>query len=280
MTVRRPAVSLALDDLAGDQYQEPGMAHGDVLAVTPPSAGLALPLVDKLAAYLTLSAAEFECLADLHAPRRKVARHREIIVAGRRYDHLFILCSGVVSRYKVLQDGKRQILNVGLPGDLIGLPSSLFDVAVNSVSALSDVVLAPVPFTKLYALFAQFPRLGVALFWCSACEAAIYGEHLVNLGRRSAYERLAHLLLELLVRLRAVGLGDDTSYAMPLTQELMADVLGLSGPHINRMIRSLRDEGLATIEGQRVVVHDIAALSSLAGFDERYLSRRQIPGLA
>lgn len=248
------------------------------VAGTPP-VGLTLPLVDKLSAYLTLSAEEYAFLADLHMPRRKLARHREIIVAGRRYDHLFILCAGVVSRYKVLQDGKRQILNLGLPGDLIGLPSNLFEVAVNSVAALTDVVLAPVEFPKIFALFSQFPRVATALFWCSACEAAIYGEHLVNLGRRSAYERLAHLILELLVRLRAAGLGDEVSYIMPLTQELLADVLGLSSPHVNRMIRSLRDEGLATIEGQRVVIHDIAALSALAGFDECYLTRRPIPGL-
>lgn len=147
------------------------------------------------------------------------------------------------------------------------------------MSALTDVVLAPVSFAKLFSLFARFPRLGTALFWSSACERAMYGERLVDLGRRSAYERLAHLILELLIRLRAAGLGDDDSYTLPLTQELMADVLGLSGPHVNRMIRCLRDEGLATIEGQRVVIQDLPGLSALAGFDERYLTRRPIPGL-
>lgn len=257
------------------------MAKGAVLVASAAAIMLPppLPLVDKLASYLTLSEAEIEFLAELHEPRRKIARHREVIVAGRRYDQLFILCSGVVSRYKVLQDGKRQVLHLGLPGDLIGLPSCLFDVAVNSVSALTDVVLSPVTFVKLFSLFARFPRVATALFWSSECEAAMYGEHLVNLGRRSAYERLAHLVLEMLVRLRAAGLADDVSYTLPLTQELMADVLGLSVPHVNRMIRNLRDEGLATIEGQRVVIHDIASLSALAGFEERYLSRQRIPGL-
>lgn len=255
------------------------MVSGDVLIAPPAASVPAFPLVDKLASYLPLSPAEVEFLAELHEPRRKQSRHREVIVAGRRYDHLFILCSGVVSRYKVLPDGKRQVLNLGLPGDLIGLPSCLFDVAVNSVSALTDVVVAPVPFAKLFSLFTRFPRIATALFCSSACEAAIYGEHLVNLGRRSAYERLAHLILELLVRLRIASLGDDLSYTMPLTQELMADVLGLSGPHVNRMIRCLRDEGLATIEGQQVVIHDLASLSQLAGFEERYLTPQKIPGL-
>ncbi len=87
----------------------------------------------------------------------------------------------------------------------------------------------------------------------SAREAAIYGERIVDIGRRSAYERLAHLILELLVRLRAVGLADELSYLLPLTQEI-ADVLGLSGPHVSRMLRLLREEGLVTIEGHRLTV--------------------------
>lgn len=255
------------------------MTQAAVLIASPAPSVTTLPLVDKLASYVALSEAEVEFLGELHEPRRTLGRHREVIVAGRRYDHLFILCSGVVSRYKVLQDGKRQVLNLGLPGDLIGLPSCLFDIAVNSVSALTDVVLAPVPFAKLFSLFVRFPRVATALFWSSACDAAIDGEHLVDLGRRSAYERLGHLILELMVRLRAAGLGDELSYTLPLTQELMADVLGLSVPHINRMIRCLRDEGLATIEGQRVVIHDLVSLSTLAGFEERYLTRQRIPGL-
>ncbi len=255
------------------------MAHAAVQVASQTVPGTTFPLTDKLASYLALSAAEAEFLSELHEPRRRLGRHRDVIVAGRRYDHLFILCSGVVARYKVLQDGKRQVLDLGLPGDLIGLPACLFDVAVNSVSTLTDVVICPVPFGKLFSLFSRFPRLATALFWSSSCDAAIYGEHLVDLGRRSAYERLAHMILELLVRLRAADLADELSYMLPVTQELMSDVLGLSVPHVNRMIRCLRDEGLATIEDQRVVIHDLASLSALAGFEERYLTRQKIPGL-
>lgn len=237
------------------------------------------PLVQKLSSYLPLTTDEIAYLKTLHEPTRKVQRNREIIIAGRRYDCLYFLCSGVVSRYKVLPDGKRQILNLGLPGDLIGVPACLFDVAVNSVSSLTDVLLSPVSFEKLSSLFGQYPRLGAALFWCTACDAALYGEHLVDLGRRSAYERLAHLILELLARLRVAGLAGELSYTLPLTQEFVADVLGLSVPHVNRMIRCLREEGLATIEDRHVVIHDFASLSALAGFEEHYLTRRQIPGL-
>lgn len=237
----------------------------------------AFPLLERLQSYLPMTDAEAEFLRSLHEPRRKLPRHREIIVAGHRYDTLFILCEGFVSRYKVLPDGKRQVLNLGLPGDLMGFPSCLFQVAVNSVSSLTDVVVAPLSFATLFGMFTHFPRLAAALFWSSGCEMAMDGEHLVDLGRRSAYERLAHLILELLVRLRAAGLADELSYVLPLTQELMADVLGLSGPHINRMIRCLREEGLVTIEDQLVVIHDLASLSSLAGFEESYLIARPMP---
>lgn len=234
------------------------------------------PLAEKLGQYCVLTPAEKEFLVGLHQLRRRVARRSDIIVSGRRYEHLFILCSGVVCRYKVLQDGRRQVLNLGLPGDFVGFPSCLFEVAINSVASLTEVELSLVSFDTLYALFSRFPRLGTALFWASAFEAAMYAEHIVNLGRKSAYERLAHLLLELMVRLRAVGAGDHLSYTLPLTQNLIADVLGLSEPHVNRMIRCLREEGLATIEDQRVVIHDFSAMSALAGFEEGYLKRAPI----
>jgi CRP-like cAMP-binding protein len=250
------------------------MAETTVRPTTPEAT---FPLLTRLGSYLPLTPAEVEFLEALHEPRRKIPRHREIIVAGHRYDRLFILHGGFVSRYKVLPDGKRLILNLGLPGDLIGFPSCLFEVAVNSVSSLTDIEVSPVSFTTLFKLFTDFPRIGAALFWSSACDVAVQSEHLVDLGRRSAYERLAHLLLELLVRLRAVGLAGDVSFRLPLTQELMADVLGLSGPHLNRMIRCLREEGLATIEKQQVVIQDLASLSSLAGFEESYLRPCRIP---
>jgi CRP-like cAMP-binding protein len=237
------------------------------------------PLIDKLSSYLQLSPVEVSFLRDLHGSRRHFDRHRDIIAQGRPYRSVFILCSGFVWRYKILPDGKRQLLSFGLPGDLIGFPATFFETAVNATGSLSDVVVATVPFAALYDLFARFPRVALALYWMAAREAAIYGERIVDIGRRSAYERLAHLILELLTRLRAVGLGEELSYVLPLTQELIADVLGLSGPHVSRMLRLMREEGLVTIEGHRLTVMDLESLTLLAGFDGDYLARNRIPGL-
>ena len=241
--------------------------------------GDAFPLVDKLSSYLQLSPLEISFLRDLHGSRRQFARHRDIIAQGRSYRSVFILCSGFAWRYKILPDGKRQLLSFGLPGDLIGFPATFFENAVNATGSLTDVVVATVPFAAFYDLFARFPRVAVALYWVAAREAAIMGERIVDIGRRSAYERLAHLILELLTRLRAVGLAEELSFILPLTQELIADVLGLSGPHVSRMLRSMREEGLVTIEDHRLTVMDLESLTQLAGFDGDYLIQSRIPGL-
>jgi CRP-like cAMP-binding protein len=111
------------------------------------------------------------------------------------------------------------------------------------------------------------------LFCSFSAEAAMYAEHLINVGRRSARERVAHFLLELLVRLQAIGLADERAYRMPLTQELVGDALGLSVPHVNRTLRRLREDDLISLDGQLVVIKDLEALATLADFEKGYLTR-------
>lgn len=110
-------------------------------------------------------------------------------------------------------------------------------------------------------------------------ESALFAEHLVGVGRRSAYERVAHLLLEFLFRLRQAGLADECSYQLPMTQVLMADSLGLSVPHVNRTLRRLREDGLISLKRARLTCLDVAALSRLAGFDGPNLAAQRIVGL-
>jgi CRP-like cAMP-binding protein len=138
-------------------------------------------------------------------------------------------------------------------------------------------VISPIPHSRLAALSDSHPRLASKIFWSFASEAAMSMEHLIDVGRRSALERVAHFLLELHARLEIIGLADERSYAMPLTQELVADILGLSVPHVNRTLRQLRDDQLLRMEGQRVVIADFEGLSNLAGFKRTYLDRLRIP---
>jgi CRP-like cAMP-binding protein len=237
------------------------------------------PLARKLAWFAGLSPDELATLDALDAAPRTVRRNREIITEGRNYETLLVMLEGSAIRYRVLRDGRRQVLNIVLPGDFIGFPGCFFKSALYSITALTDAVVYSLPFTMLLGLFERSPRLAAAIFWSFACETAIYAEHLVDVGRRSALERVAHFLLELLTRLQVVGLADERSYQMPLTQELIGDALGLSVPHVNRTLRQLRDDGLVAIEDQRIVIRDIDALSALADFEKTYLSRFRLPGL-
>jgi CRP-like cAMP-binding protein len=234
------------------------------------------PLTQKLARLATLSAAEAAVLAEFQANPRRIARGREIIVEGRKYDALMVLLDGVALRYRVLQDGRRQILNIILPGDFIGYPGCFFENALYSIAALDECSVSPVPFTRFIGLSATQPRLASVLFWSLACEAAIYAEHLIGVGRRSALERVAHFLLEMLTRLQVIGLADERSYHLPLTQELLADALGLSVQYVNQTLRQLREEGLASVERGQVSILNFEALAALADFERTYINRFRI----
>lgn len=237
------------------------------------------PFIEKLTAYVDFDDEEVAALTALFESTRIVLRGREIVAQGKPYRALYALNEGLALRYKVLADGRRQILNLIIPGDLVGLPICMFESAIASVSTLTESSISPIEFEELFKLFQRYPRIGIALFWVSAREAGIFVERLTTIGRRSAYERLAHLILELLSRLQVVGLATLTSFALPLTQEMLADTLGLSLQHVNRMIRNLRMEGLASIAEHEVTIHDMASLIRLSGFEDGYLSQSKIPGL-
>lgn len=238
------------------------------------------PLTLRLERLVPLSVEETELLRGLQSAGRRVERGREIVAEGRRYDGLLILLDGMALRYRVLHDGRRQVLNVVLPGDFIGFPGCFFENALYTIAALSDCTVSPVPFTRLLGLFETHPRVGTAIFWSLSCEAAMYAEHLIGVGRRSALERVGHFLLEMLTRLQAIGLADERSFRLPLTQELLADALGLSVQYVNQTIRQLRQENLVTIERQQVTIHNLEALTALADFERTYLSRFRIAELA
>ena len=246
----------------------------------PDLSNLKAPLIAKLARFVDLTARERSHLLDIQVDFAKVRAGVDIVTAGHACRSIFILNQGMAIRYKVLHDGRRQVLNLVLPGDFIGLPGCMFDSSLYSIASLTEAVSCSIPFAALFDLFERYPRLGTAMFWLAGHEAALYAEHLVGVGRQSAYERVAHLLLEFLFRLQHAGFAeDDRTYALPMTQELMADSLGLSVPHVNRTLRRLREDGLIAIEGTRLTCLDVSALSRISDFDGTALGRRRIPGL-
>lgn len=230
------------------------------------------PLLNhKLSPSLPPLAQEVARLLDLKTLGRAVRPGQEIVSEGRRCAAVFLITEGIAIRYRILRDGQRQILNFILPGDFAGGRSCFFETALYSVKALTDTVILPIPLPRLMGLFDTHPQLAAKLFRLFACEAVICAEHLITVGRRSALERVSHFLLELLLRLQVIGLADERSYQLPLTQEIISDSLGLSIPYVNRILHQLRDEGLVRITGQRVVIENMEELSALADFEHSYL---------
>lgn len=234
-------------------------------------------LSEKLARFVDLTAQECAHLKDIQTDVVSVRGGGDIVRAGQPYRCIYILNEGMAIRYKVLHDGRRHVLNLILPGDFVGVPGCMFEKSLYSISGLTDIVASVLSFDAVFDLFKRHPRLGTAMFWMAGHEAALFAEHLVGIGRQSAYERAARLLLELLVRMQMVGLADDQSYDLPLTQELIADTLGLSVPHVNRTLRRLREDGLISFEGSRLTCLDVSALSRVADFDGVNFSRQRIP---
>ena len=239
----------------------------NVAAQISPDVSLAgHPFVARLLRLIKLSATDLRSLALILESERLVKKRKDLIVIGYEYRNLCFVKEGYAIRYKLLRSGKRQILNVILPGDVIGFPVSFFDRSMYSVVAVSDMTYNICPLDAYAQLCYEQPRFGLALSWLAAHEAAIYAEHIVDLGRRTPLERLAHFLLEIHARLLAVGRAEKTSFNLPFSQEVMADALGLSVPHLNRVMQQLRAERLITSRSRRVELTDVASLQALAQY--------------
>lgn len=242
------------------------------MGVAPDTAPSAEALLSrKLMAYAPLSEDDVNVLRDMTATTRSVSRRVDVLTEGRSYRAVQFVSEGILIRYRVLRDGRRQVLSLVLPGDFVGIPGCLFDGALYSVKALTEARVATIQVGRLLGLFETHPRLAATLWWSFSCEAAIYAEHLILVGRYTAVERVAHFLLELLFRLQAVGLAGESSYCIPLSQEVIGDALGLSLPYVNRVLRQLSEDELVTIKEHKVIIRDVEALSALADFERRYL---------
>lgn len=229
------------------------------------------PFARKLLAFVHLSHDDLMVLSDVYQRRRSFAAGRDMIHQGQTDQAAYILASGWACSYKILPDGTRQIVDFQIPGDFLGLRSVLFRTSDHNVEPVTPVMASEVKEQELITAFSQTPRLATAVLWAASRDEAMTVEHLVGLGRRNAAERMAHYLLELAARLRLVGMGDKTGYACPLSQYLLADALGLSAVHVNRVLRDLREEGMLTFQKGKVVFDNYDALVDFAGFDRAYL---------
>jgi len=231
----------------------------------------------KLSTFLPLTNAEVNCIEAMQKKVKVMEAGSALVREGDAYQQIFMVEDGWAMRFKTLSDGRRQILNFVLPGDFVGLFSPLFETADHSVSALTDLTVHPVEPAYIVKLFASSSRLGAALAWSAGRDEALLSEQVVRVGRRSAYERTGHIMLELLHRLRLVGEAGQRSFEMPLTQEMLADTLGLSIVHVNRTLRRLRENGLLHFSGDRLIIDDMEKLASIAEFSPQYLTPDTLP---
>jgi CRP-like cAMP-binding protein len=182
-----------------------------------------------------------------------------------------LVTEGFVYRFKDTKDGRRQILAIHLPGDFVDLHSYPLKKLEHSVMAITAVKTALVPHSHVRAITEKSATLTELLWRSTMIDAAVNREWMVSLGARSAAVRIAHLFCEIYLRMQRVGLANGNSFALPLTQVDLGDATGLTAVHTNRMLRRLRQAGLATFANGEVTILDLEGLKTFAEFDGTYL---------
>ncbi len=200
----------------------------------------------------------------------------EIIAAGQDQAELYTLYAGWAIRCKTLPDGRRQILNILLPGDLIGLQGAMFEAAAYSVEAITEVQLCLLPRRKMWSLFENMPELAFDVTWLGSREESIVDENLTSTGQRTAAERIAALIIQLYKRLNVLGMVINGAMPFPLTQQHIADTLGLSLVHTNKSLAKLRKLGMFSQTNSTLLLSNPKALESLAQYFEEEVAKRPL----
>lgn len=215
-------------------------------------------------------AARAAILALPHTLRRLDAG-RYVVREGDRPETCALLLSGFACRHKIVAGGSRQVVGLQVPGDLLDVHNAVLEIADHNIQALTEAELALIPRTALTTLAAEHPAAGRALWLETLIEGSIAREWVANVGRRDSRARMAHVLCEFALRQEAAGLGDRHKYDLPLTQEQLADVLGLTSVHVNRTLKSLEAEGLIDRFKRSVTIVDWGKLQEAGDFDSLYL---------
>jgi CRP-like cAMP-binding protein len=229
-------------------------------------------LIRNLEQFGPLTDAEKKALQAATTTVRGFAPDQDLVRDGDHPLDCKLILEGFVCRYKLLEDGRRQIMSFHIPGDFIDLQGLLMGEMDHSVGTLTHGRMAVVPHAMMLDLTESYPRVARALWRTTLLDAAVFRQWLVGLGRRSAHARIAHLLCEMCVRLKVVGLCQNGSYDLPFTQAELADALGLSTVHVNRTLQALRGQGLITLRGGKLTIDDWMGLEAAGEFDPKYLA--------
>jgi CRP-like cAMP-binding protein len=228
-------------------------------------------LVRKLERHSPLDAADRRAILEMPYSPRRLDPGAYLVREGDRPEYCCVILSGFAYRHKVTGEGERQILAIHMPGEFVDLQNSFLDISDHNVQALTRAEIGFVPRPAVRDLSEAFPNVGRAFWTDTLIDSSIFREWVVNVGRRSAISRIAHLLCEFALRLEAAGLAHDGTYELPMTQEQLADAAGLTPVHVNRVLRELDKRGLISRERRAVTIPDWSKLRDIGDFTARYL---------
>lgn len=227
--------------------------------------------VAKVSGRSAVAIDEAEAVLALRVVPRRISAHREFVQLGQAVDHACLVADGLVARFALMPDGRRQLISFHIPGDIADLDSLMLSAASTSLVALTPTAVFQIPHAALRDLAADFPALAVAFWRECVIDGNIVAQWLVGTGRRNARGRIAHLLCEMAVRYDFLGMLIGGRFPFPVTQEQIADASGLTPVHVNRSLKALRQEGIAQLTRTEAVILDWPALVAAGEFDRAYL---------
>ncbi len=241
-------------------------------STSPPFPTTLQPMLTRLEYHRALSADDHAALLALPHTVRTFERNHYIVREYERATHCCALLSGYAVRTKLVAGGGRQICSVHMKGEMVDLQNSLLGKADHSVQMLTSGRVAMIPRDAIERIAFERPDVGKAMWIDTLVDASIFREWIANVGRRDSRTRIAHLMCELALRLKVAGLGQQTNYEVPMTQEQLADATGLTSVHVNRMIKGLEAEGLIERSSPRsITIGDWKKLAEIGDFDSNYL---------
>lgn len=238
----------------------------------PPGNGSLEPLVRKLEQHTKLNREDRAALLALPCTVKTLERHHYVVREREAASHSCIMLSGFAVRSKIVVNGNRQILAIHMRGEALDLQNSLLEIADHSVQMLTSGRVAMIPRDEIVRIAFERPALGQAMWKDTLVDASIFREWIANVGRRDARTRISHLLCEFSLRLKVAGIGAQTGYELPMTQEQLGDATGLTAVHVNRTIKALEAEGLIDRSNPRSIhIGDWRKLAEAGDFDSNYL---------
>jgi CRP-like cAMP-binding protein len=228
-------------------------------------------LLRQLELYANLPAEDRQLVLALPHRLRRLDAGSYLVREGDHPTHCTVLVKGYAFRQKVTGQGARQILAVCIPGDAVDLQNMFLNVSDHSVQLLTQCTVADVPREAMQDLVLSRPAIGTAIIELTLVDSSILREWVVNVGRRDARARIAHILCEFAVRLESRGLTSDHGFELPMTQEQLADATGLTSVHVNRVLKSLEADGLITRKRRHIHYDNWRALQDAGDFTRRYL---------